>query len=83
VSKAAALARWCKTSDIDAADVWAFGDMLNDLTMLAWAGRSFAVANAHRDVLAAVTDVCASNDDDGVARSLEAAIALSASSAVE
>jgi hydroxymethylpyrimidine pyrophosphatase-like HAD family hydrolase len=30
--------------------VWAFGDMPNDLPMLRWAGASFAVANAHPDV---------------------------------
>ena len=44
--------------------------MPNDLPMLRWAGRSFAVANAHPDVLAAATDRTGSNDDDGVARVL-------------
>jgi hydroxymethylpyrimidine pyrophosphatase-like HAD family hydrolase len=70
VTKDAALARWCARLGVDAADVWAFGDMPNDLPMLRWAGRSFAVANAHPDVLAAATDGTASNDDDGVARVL-------------
>jgi hydroxymethylpyrimidine pyrophosphatase-like HAD family hydrolase len=51
--------------------------MPNDLPMLAWAGRSFGVANAHPDVLDMVDEVCASNDDDGVARVLEAALELS------
>ena len=36
-----------------------------------WAGRSYAVANAHPDVLAAVDHVTAANDDDGVAEVLE------------
>lgn len=71
VTKAAALADWCDRLDVAAADVWAFGDMPNDLTMLAWAGRGHAVANAHPDVLAAADVVCASNDDDGVASVLE------------
>ena len=53
VTKAAALAGWCAELGIDAGEVWAFGDMPNDLPMLTWAGRSFAVANAHDDVLAA------------------------------
>ena len=75
VTKAAALGDWCATRGIDAAEVWAFGDMPNDLPMLTWAGRSFGVANAHPDVLAMVDQVCASNDDDGVARVLEAALA--------
>jgi hydroxymethylpyrimidine pyrophosphatase-like HAD family hydrolase len=71
VSKASALARWCAHQGIDAADVWAFGDMPNDLPMLRWAGRGHAVANAHPEVLATADAVVASNDDDGVARVLE------------
>jgi Cof subfamily protein (haloacid dehalogenase superfamily) len=71
VSKASALAELCAQQGIDAADVVAFGDMPNDLPMLLWAGRSYAVANAHPDVLAAVEHKVASNDDDGVARTIE------------
>lgn len=71
VSKAAALARWCTGHEVDPRDVWAFGDMPNDLPMLTWAGTSFAVANAHDAVLAAATHTTASNDDDGVAQALE------------
>ncbi|MCB7136822.1 Cof-type HAD-IIB family hydrolase [Cellulosimicrobium marinum] len=70
VTKDAALARWCARLGVEPRDVWAFGDMPNDLPMLRWAGRSFAVANAHPDVLAAATDRAAANDDDGVARAL-------------
>lgn len=71
VTKAAGLARWAAALGVGAADVWAFGDMPNDLPMLRWAGRSYAVANAHPDVLAAVTDRCPANSDDGVATVLE------------
>lgn len=71
VTKAAALREWCDDLGITAAQVWAFGDMPNDLPMLTWAGRSFAVANAHPEVLAAVTDHCPANDEDGVAQTLE------------
>ena len=56
---------------IDREDVVAFGDMPNDLPMLAWAGTGYAMANAHADVLAAVDLTTASNDDDGVALALE------------
>ncbi len=72
VTKAVALAQWCSEQDpaVTADQVWAFGDMPNDLPMLTWAGRSFAVANAHPDVLAAATDVAPGNDEDGVARTL-------------
>jgi Cof subfamily protein (haloacid dehalogenase superfamily) len=75
VTKAAALGHWCAVHGIDPAQVCAFGDMPNDLPMLIWAGRSFGVANAHPDVLAMVDEVCASNDDDGVARVLEEIVA--------
>ncbi len=71
VSKAAALSRWAAERGLGAADVWAFGDMPNDLPMLDWAGRSFAVANAHPTVLAAADEVCPANEDDGVAAVLE------------
>jgi Cof subfamily protein (haloacid dehalogenase superfamily) len=67
VSKASTLAALCTDHGHAAESVAAFGDMPNDLPMLAWAGHSVAVANAHPDVLAAVDEVTASNDDDGVA----------------
>lgn len=74
VTKGLALADWCAEHGVAAEAVWAFGDMPNDLPMLRWAGRSFAVANAHPDVRTAVTDHCPGNDDDGVARTLETLI---------
>ena len=48
----------------------AFGDMPNDLPMLAWAGTPYAMANAHASVLAAVDRIAPSNDEDGVAEVL-------------
>ncbi|MFD8479118.1 HAD family hydrolase [Kitasatospora sp. NPDC059673] len=71
VTKASSLARWCAQHGIDATEVIAFGDMPNDLEMLAWAGRSYAVANAHPLVLASVTRHTVSNDQDGVAAVIE------------
>lgn len=75
VTKASELAAWCDAREISSADVWAFGDMPNDLPMLQWAGGSFAVANAHADVRAAASHFCPSNDDDGVAFVIETLIA--------
>ncbi|MFE0460156.1 HAD family hydrolase [Kitasatospora sp. NPDC058965] len=75
VTKAATLARWCAELGIDRSEVVAFGDMPNDLEMLAWAGTSYAVANAHPDVLAAVARHTVSNQDDGVAQVLETILA--------
>jgi Cof subfamily protein (haloacid dehalogenase superfamily) len=71
VSKASTLATVAEQRGLSAADVLAFGDMPNDLPMLAWAGTAYAMGNAHPEVLAAVDRRTASNDEDGVARVLE------------
>ena len=71
VSKASGLARLCRRLHIDREDVIAFGDMPNDLPMLAWAGHAVAVANAHPQVIAAADEVTAANDESGVAQVLE------------
>ena len=71
VSKATTLAMLAAAEGITPRESIAFGDQPNDLPMLAWAGTSYAVANAHPDVLAAAGRVIASNDDDGVAQILE------------
>lgn len=71
VTKATVLAEWCGEWRVDASDVCAFGDMPNDIPMLAWAGRSYAVANAHPALKAVAKYGCASNDDDGVAEVME------------
>lgn len=49
----------------------AFGDGLNDLTMVRQAGFGVAMANAAPEVLAAAKLVAPSNDEDGVAAVLE------------
>ena len=71
ISKASGLASLAEEQGIDAREVVAFGDMPNDLPMLAWAGHAVAVENAHPEVKAAADEVTASNDDDGVALVLE------------
>ena len=76
VSKATGLARFASSRGVDAADVVAFGDMPNDLPMLAWAGRSYGVATGHPDVLAAVDEVCAPPEQSGVAQALESLFSL-------
>jgi Cof subfamily protein (haloacid dehalogenase superfamily) len=75
VNKAVALKELASELGVEAADVVALGDYPNDLPMLAWAGRSIAPANAHPDVLARVDEVTESNDDDGVALSIERLLA--------
>jgi hydroxymethylpyrimidine pyrophosphatase-like HAD family hydrolase len=75
VTKAFALERLCRRLGIRPQEVVAVGDMPNDLAMLAWAGRSVAVANAADEVLAAADEVTAANVDDGVALVLERVVA--------
>jgi len=72
VTKASTLALICAERGIGADEVVALGDMPNDLPMLAWAGTSYAMANAHPTVLAAADRVAPGNDDDGVAQVIEA-----------
>jgi hydroxymethylpyrimidine pyrophosphatase-like HAD family hydrolase len=74
VTKAAVLSEWAAERGVWPHQVWAFGDMPNDVPMLTWAGTSFAVANAHPEVLAVADHVVGSNDDDGVAGIVELAI---------
>ncbi|CAN5575786.1 HAD family hydrolase [soil metagenome] len=71
VTKAFALERLAAERGIDATEVVAFGDMPNDLPMLAWAGHAVAMADAHPDVLAAADEITATNDEDGVAVVIE------------
>jgi hydroxymethylpyrimidine pyrophosphatase-like HAD family hydrolase len=71
VSKAYAMERICKLTGVRVSEVLAVGDNHNDLTVLAWAGRAAAPANAIPEVLAAVDQVLPSNGEDGVAVLLE------------
>ena len=52
------------------ANCMAFGDGLNDLSMVKMAGTGVAMANAAPEVLAAADYVTLSNDDDGVVAAL-------------
>jgi hydroxymethylpyrimidine pyrophosphatase-like HAD family hydrolase len=70
VTKASTLAQVAASLGVAAEDVIAFGDMPNDLAMLTWAGQSFAMADAHPEVLACAGNVAPSHEDDGVARVL-------------
>ncbi|MFI6943985.1 HAD hydrolase family protein [Streptomyces sp. NPDC050418] len=75
VSKASTLALCCEERGIRPEEVVAFGDMPNDVEMLRWAGRSYAMGNAHPDVVAAASGRTVANNDDGVAVIVEQLIA--------
>jgi Cof subfamily protein (haloacid dehalogenase superfamily) len=71
IDKRAALERLCGRLGVDRADVVAFGDEWNDLTMLRWAGRGIAMENAAPEVRAVADEIAPHHADDGVARVLE------------
>jgi Cof subfamily protein (haloacid dehalogenase superfamily) len=75
VSKASTLELCCAERGISPAEVIAFGDMPNDIEMLAWAGTSFAMGNAHPAVHAAATLLTSGNNEDGVAVVIERILA--------
>ena len=58
------------------ANCMAFGDGLNDLSMVKMAGTGVAMANAAPEVLAAADYVTLSNDEDGVAAALRHFLSL-------
>jgi HAD superfamily hydrolase (TIGR01484 family) len=75
VSKAAAVAALAQERGIEQSDVVAFGDMPNDLELLSWAGRGYAMADGHPDAIAAAAHLAPACQDDGVAQVLEALLA--------
>jgi Cof subfamily protein (haloacid dehalogenase superfamily) len=75
VSKASTLALCCAERGISHEEVVAFGDMPNDVEMLTWAGRSYAMGNAHPDAIAAASGRTVANNEDGVAVVIEQLLA--------
>jgi len=78
ITKATGLAVALERYGVGFGDVLVFGDMPNDLPMIAAVseagGRAVAVANAHAAVRAATPHVTSGHDADGVARYLEALV---------
>lgn len=75
VSKASTLASLAAGRGIDPSHVVAFGDMPNDVPMLRWAGRGYAMADGHAEAIAAADGVAPPCAEDGVAQVLEALLA--------
>lgn len=71
VTKASGLALLGEALGFGPTDVVAFGDNLNDVEMLAWAGYGVAMGNGEPDAKAVADEVVASNDDEGVADVIE------------
>jgi Cof subfamily protein (haloacid dehalogenase superfamily) len=81
VSKASTLADVANSLGVARSDVVAFGDMPNDVEMLRWAGRGYAMDGGHRDAIAAATNLARPAAEDGVARVLEELLDLPAGDA--
>lgn len=75
VNKAVSLAEYTASLGIEAQDVIAFGDMPNDIEMLAWAGSGYAMESGHQLALAATELRAPALADDGVAQVIEARLA--------
>lgn len=64
--------RWCSGHfGFGMEELIAFGDSLNDVSMLEAAGTGIAMGNAREDVKAMGFTVCRTNEEDGVARYIE------------
>lgn len=74
--KGAALLALADHLGLSREDTFAFGDGLNDLTMLREAGIGFAMENGEAEVKAVADRVTCSCDEDGVARGIEAILEL-------
>ncbi|MEX3600158.1 HAD family hydrolase [Kocuria carniphila] len=71
LTKARTLERFAAEHGIASEHVMAFGDMPNDLEMLTWAGRGYAMADGHPGVVTAVGRTAPPFDEDGVAQVIE------------
>lgn len=71
IDKAQSLLRLLSKINLTSADMIAFGDGYNDLSMLKLAGMGVAMANAAPEVRAEADYVTLSNEEDGVAAALK------------
>ena len=70
-TKEKAIEELCRHLNITSSKIAAFGDDFNDIGMLKLCGKSIAMENAIAEVKQAAGQVCASNENDGVAKWIE------------
>ena len=70
-TKERAIEELCHHINITSSKIAAFGDDFNDLGMLSLCGKGIAMENAIDEVKKAADSVCASNENDGVAKWIE------------
>lgn len=71
INKAEAVRFLCRKEGFTMDEVMAFGNTENDVPLLKEAGLSYAVANADDIAKDAAKEICPSNEEDGVARTIE------------
>ncbi|MFF3500879.1 Cof-type HAD-IIB family hydrolase [Streptomyces sp. NPDC003247] len=69
--KGTGVARAARLLGFTGADTIAFGDMPNDIPLLAWAGHGVAMAGGHPELRAMADEIAPAHDEDGVAAVLE------------
>lgn len=77
ISKGRAVAALANELGITADEVMTIGDSNNDLTMLAYAGVSFAMANGEATTKATAKYLAPTNDEDGVVQVVRAVVTAS------
>ncbi|MBQ3801234.1 MAG: Cof-type HAD-IIB family hydrolase [Treponema sp.] len=70
-TKEKAIEALCARLNIPPEKIAAFGDDFNDIGMIKLCGRGIAMQNAIAEVKQAASEICASNENDGVARWIE------------
>ncbi len=71
INKASSLEAICELKNIKPEEVIAFGDEQNDIKMLQFAGLGVAMGNASEKLKAVADEVTLSNNEDGIAHTLE------------
>ena len=71
VSKGSMLPLLLEKLGVKREELIAFGDHYNDMTMIGYAGMGVAMANGEEEIKKIADYVCESNDEDGIAKTLE------------
>ena len=71
ISKGSMLPLLLEHLGVDREELIAFGDNYNDMTMIGYAGMGVAMGNGEDEVKKIANYVCESNDEDGIAKTLE------------
>lgn len=71
ITKATGLAQIANSKQLNHSEIVAVGDMPNDIPMLQWVGESWAVANAHEEVLAITKNHLPHSDENAVAQLID------------